>query len=148
MRVDRPRQPTRSIDGARVLLVEDDTDTRSSILAVLEAAGARVTAVASAADALDAIGQSPPDVLVSDIGMPGDDGYALIRRVREVEAADGARIPALALTGYAGAHDRARALATGFQRWLAKPIEAQELLGAIAQLLSSGAEAPRTPASR
>ena len=148
MRVDRPRQPTRSIDGARVLLVEDDTDTRSSILAVLEAAGARVTAVSSAADALDAIGQSPPDVLVSDIGMPGDDGYALIRRVREVEAAEGARIPALALTGYAGAHDRARALATGFQRWLAKPIEAQELLGAIAQLLSSGAEAPRTPASR
>jgi len=93
-----------------------------------------VRTAASAAEALEALRQSPPDVLVSDIGMPGEDGYSLIRKVRAREAGCGGCIPALALTAYGRAKDCQRALAAGFHTHLAKPAHPEELARVVAGL--------------
>ncbi|HTV01121.1 MAG TPA: response regulator, partial [Luteitalea sp.] len=94
-----------------------------------------VSTASSAADAFSMLQADPPDVLVSDIGMPGEDGYGLIRRVRELAPEHGGRTPAIALTAYAGAEDRVRALVAGFQHHLAKPIEPVELIVLVASLM-------------
>jgi PAS domain S-box-containing protein len=122
------------LEGLRVLVVDDEPDARELIGSVLEACRAVVTAVASAADALEEIRRAPPDVLLSDIGMPGDDGYALIRKVRALPPASGGRTPAIALSAYAQADDRKRALVAGFNMHLAKPVEPSELLVVVAHL--------------
>jgi PAS domain S-box-containing protein len=123
-----------ALEGVRVLLVEDERDTRELLKTILEGYGAAVTEATSAVEALAALEHSRPDVLVSDIGMPGENGYELIKRVRALPAERGGRVPAVALTAYAGAKDRRRALLAGFHTHLAKPVERDELLAVLASL--------------
>jgi CheY-like chemotaxis protein len=99
-----------------VLVVDDEEDARSLLVTVLGSCGAKVQAVGSAAEALDAVEQFRPDVLVSDIEMPGEDGYSLIRRLRARERETGGRIPAVALTAHARVEDRMMALSAGYKR--------------------------------
>jgi PAS domain S-box-containing protein len=125
------------LDGVRVLVVDDDSDTRQMLKAVLSECHADVITAASAAEAIKEIEQRKPDVLVSDLGMPEQDGYELIKQVRETESADNAaRVPALALTAYAKPEDRVRALAGGYQVHLAKPVEPAEFVLVVANLAS------------
>ncbi len=128
--------PARSaaLKGLRVLVVEDETDTRELVAFALTAAGAEVKTAAGARDALDTLEGWTPDVLVSDIGMPGIDGYAFIAEVRRREADSGGRLPAVALTAYAGVEDRRRAISAGFQTHLAKPLDPTEMVAVIAGL--------------
>ena len=125
-------RPGPSLQGVRVLLVDDDAGARESVAAVLEQSGASVRAVESAAEAVETLEREPPDVLLSDIAMPGLDGYALLGQARA--RLQGAQLPAAALTAYAGATDRTRALAAGFQAHLAKPVDPAELVAVVAQL--------------
>lgn len=123
------------LDGVRVLVVDDDPDTRQMLKAVLSECHADVITAASAAEAIKEIEQRKPDVLVSDLGMPEHDGYELIKQVRKTESANNAaRVPALALTAYAKAEDRVRALAGGYQVHLAKPVEPAEFVLVVANL--------------
>jgi CheY-like chemotaxis protein len=94
---------------------------------------ANVTAVSSAGEAIEAIREKRPDVLVSDIAMPGEDGYGLIEKVRSLDNEDAQNIPAVAITAYAKDEDRARALSSGFQIYVAKPIELAELVSVVAR---------------
>lgn len=127
------------LDGVRVLVVDDDLDTRQMLKAVLSECHADVITAASAAEAIKEIEQRKPDVLVSDLGMPEQDGYELIKQVRQTESADhAARVPALALTAYAKAEDRVRALAGGYQVHLAKPVEPAEFVLVVANLAGRG----------
>jgi PAS domain S-box-containing protein len=124
-------QPLESI---RVLLVEDNTDTRDFVAFTLEQAGAKVASVATAAAALAALKRSPPDILLSDIGLPEMDGYMLMRRIRALPPEQGGQVKAIALTAYAGDFNQQQALAAGFQRHLAKPIEPETLILAVSAL--------------
>ncbi|MGA7122635.1 MAG: ATP-binding protein [Polyangiaceae bacterium] len=128
------RRPS-EIAGLEILVVDDEEDARDLVRAVLEHCEARVTTVASAAEALENIDASRPDVVVSDIGMPDEDGYVFIRKLRARPRDAGGRIPAVALTAYARAEDRRRALLEGFQSHAAKPIDPQELVIVIANLV-------------
>ncbi|HEX8000945.1 MAG TPA: PAS domain S-box protein [Pyrinomonadaceae bacterium] len=123
------------LNNLRVLVVDDEPDARELLAIVLEKQGANVRAVSSAQEALDAIGTLKPDVLVSDIGMPHDDGYTLMRKVRALPAEQGGTTPAIAVTAYAGNNAREMTLAAGFQTHLAKPIDPTELLKAIVKLV-------------
>ena len=123
-----------SLTGVNVLVVDDEADVRELLTTILHLAGAETTAVASAADALVMLQQRRVDVLVSDLGMPGEDGYALIRKVRELHPQQGGTIPAIAVTAAARAEDRVRALSAGFQFHIVKPIDPAELTAAIAQV--------------
>lgn len=123
------------LEGLRILMCDDEQDARDLIRFVLEHCKATVTPVASAAEALEALRNGSFDVLVSDIGMPGEDGYSLIKKVRALPAAQGGRVPAVALTAYAGMSDRTRALMAGYHAHAVKPIEPQELLVVIANLV-------------
>ncbi|AUX47003.1 hypothetical protein SOCE26_085140 [Sorangium cellulosum] len=120
--------------GLHVLLVEDEPDTREIIALVIEQAGAQVLTACSAAEALSVLERQRVDVLISDIGMPGESGYTLIQQVRAAERDALRRIPAIALTSYARIEDRRRALAAGFQRHVAKPIDPSGLIRVIADL--------------
>jgi PAS domain S-box-containing protein len=122
------------LDGLRVMVVDDEKETRDLLTAMLTRRGAEVTACASAAEALAEIERRRPLVLVSDIGMPDEDGYALIGKLRALGPERGGDIPAVALTAYARSDDRMRALASGFQMHVPKPIEAGELIVVIASL--------------
>ncbi|MEX2220542.1 MAG: chemotaxis protein CheB [Candidatus Rokuibacteriota bacterium] len=122
------------LDGVRVLVVDDEGDARDLMRSVLAQCGAQVTVTATARAALEALGQAPFDVLVSDIAMPEADGYDLIRAVRSLDGEHGGQIPALALTAYARMEDRAEALAAGYQQHAAKPIEPLDLAAAVATL--------------
>ena len=128
-----------SLDGVHVLLVEDEKDARTLTATLLERQGARVTAAGTASEALAALEAEVPDVLLSDIAMPGMDGYELIRRVREKDA--WSRIPAAALTAFVSPTDRGRALLAGFDTHVPKPVEPAELMAVVAAL------ADRRPAS-
>ncbi|MEH2252710.1 PAS domain S-box protein [Nostoc sp.] len=127
--------PTLSLFGVRVLVVDDQADTREFITTVLEQCQAEVQAVASVQEALQVIKQWKPDVLVSDISMPQEDGYSLIRKLRSQPPELGGNIPAAALTAYARAEDRMRAIQEGYQLHLPKPIEAAELATVVASLV-------------
>ncbi|HVK86185.1 MAG TPA: PAS domain S-box protein [Kofleriaceae bacterium] len=131
-----PRGPMSSaaLAGVRVLLVDDDEDTRNAIADTLSSVGARVDQAVSAADALQRLEQHRPDVLVSDIGMPVEDGYALLRRVRGLPRERGGDIPAIALTAYARREDVMKAEASGFQLHVPKPVELEQLVHAIQSL--------------
>ena len=128
------------LKGLRVLAVDDNKDARELLSLALTHSGAEVRAAASVAAALDTLDQWQPDVLVSDIGMPGEDGYALIRKVRAGAPQRGGLIPALALTGYASAEDAARARAAGFQTHMPKPINLAELVAGVANLAKRAEE--------
>ncbi len=128
-----------TLDGVRVLVVDDDSDTRQMLKAVLSECQADVITAASAAEAIQEIERRKPDVLVSDLGMPEKDGYELIKNVREMESVDHtARMPALALTAYAKAEDRVRALTGGYQVHLSKPVEPAEFVLVVANLVGRG----------
>ena len=126
------------LDGIRVLAVDDQTDTRDLIALVLSRSGAAVTACSSATAAFEALQECKPNVLVSDIGMPGEDGYNLMKRIRALKAEDGGRIPAIALTGFAGEADALKAHSAGYQVHLTKPIELRKLVATIARLCVDG----------
>ena len=130
------REPRREVlSGLRVLVVDDDADTLELLKALLGRAGAEVAAAADAPAALESFKTVRPDVLISDIGMPGEDGYDLVREVREFERVRGGPpTRAVALTAYAAPSDRDRALAAGFQRHVPKPVDPAELIEAIAGL--------------
>lgn len=126
------------IDGLQILIVDDDPDAREVLTAVLKKNNAQVIAVASCSEALERLRRSAedrlPDIILSDIEMPGEDGYSLIRRVRSLPSEKGGQIPAIAMTAYTRTEDRIRALAEGFQTHIPKPIEAIELITVIASL--------------
>jgi CheY-like chemotaxis protein len=119
-----------------VLVVDDETDTREVLKAGLAHCGAQVSVVASSPEALEAIQAAPPDLLISDIGMPHVDGYELMRKVRELPAEKGGKIPAIALTAYARTEDRLQALRAGYQMHVPKPVELAELVAVAAALVS------------
>jgi signal transduction histidine kinase/CHASE1-domain containing sensor protein/CheY-like chemotaxis protein len=121
------------LSGVNVLLVDDDSDTLKLMTTALTRRQATVTAVSSAGEAILAIQRNRPDVLVSDIAMPGEDGYGLIEKVRSLEGEGVLRIPAVAITAYAKEEDRERALSSGFQIYLAKPVEVTELISVVAR---------------
>lgn len=122
---------------ARVLVVDDEEDARDVLAAALEACGLRVSTAASASEAFEAVRRERPDILVSDIGMPYEDGYQLIERVRALPATEGGETRALAVTAYARAEERHRILAAGFDGHLAKPVDLDELLPALASMVSA-----------
>jgi CheY-like chemotaxis protein len=133
------------LEGLRVLLVEDDPDGRELAERVLRGAGAHVSAVDSVDQALERVTGFRPHAIVSDLAMPGRDGYSFMRQVRESERLSALpAVPALALSGYARPEDRARALAAGYQRHLAKPFDLDELVSAVATLIheASGTLSP------
>ena len=123
-----------ALEGVRLLVVEDDQDSRDMLVMVFEHSGASVSAVASAEEAMEVLKRATPDVLVSDIGLSGEDGHELIRRVRALEAERGGRIPALALTAYSGPEARGKALAAGFDLQVSKPVVPAELVAQAALL--------------
>jgi CheY-like chemotaxis protein len=126
---------SRNLAGLRVHLVDDDALGRRMIATLLRTNGATVTESRSATDALKMIDPTPPDVLISYVGMPGEDGgYGLIREVRRLDAARGRQTPAVALTAYASPQDRRMALAAGFDTHIPKPVEPAELVEVIAHL--------------
>ena len=133
-----PSEPARkrrvSLSELRILVVEDDEDSKELLAEVLRDHGARVTAVDSGNRALSALDRATPDIIISDIGMPGMDGYELIRRVRERPDDDGGRVPAIALTAYVRAQDRSRAFLAGYQAHVPKPLDIGKLLGIILRL--------------
>ena len=129
-----PTSRSQRLDDLRILVVDDHADGRTLTTLSLTQAGAIVQAVASAREALQLLEVQRPDVLVSDIGLPDQDGYVLIRQIRGHEAKHGGFLPAVALTGYARADDRVRALAAGFQAHVTKPLEPAELIAAIADV--------------
>jgi CheY-like chemotaxis protein/two-component sensor histidine kinase len=122
------------LDGVEVLVVDDEPDSRALLQRLLEDCEAKVTTASSAAEALRCVESDRPDVLVSDIGMPGEDGYSLIRQVRAMPAEHGGATPAIALTAYARAEDRVRVLRAGFQHHLSKPVEPAELIAVVVSL--------------
>jgi len=131
-----PSQPP-VLSGVRVLVVEDEADTRELLRTILAQCGAQVSVTANAREALETLAHATFDVLVSDIRMPGEDGYALLRKVRALDAERGGQIPALALTAYTRIEDREAALSAGYQQHAAKPIEPAELAAAVATLAAS-----------
>ncbi|HEX6045498.1 MAG TPA: ATP-binding protein [Pyrinomonadaceae bacterium] len=123
-----------SLQGLKVLVVDDEADTRELIREVLKECGSEVITCASVAEALVALEEHKPDVLISDLGMPEEDGYALIAKIRELPRERGGEIPAAALTAYARAEDRMRVLRSGFQFHLPKPVDSAELVTVVASL--------------
>lgn len=125
-----PRGDSHLLNGLRVLVVDDEVDARDLVAICLTQCGADVTAVGSVEEAIAAVEQLPPSILVSDIGLPGEDGYELIRQVKTLTGR-GRQTPAIALTAFARDEDKTRALAAGFQMYLSKPINPHELIQAV-----------------
>jgi len=143
-----PRASQATLANIHVLVLDDEEDMRDLISMILEHAGARVTRVATVAAALAAITADRPDVAVSDLAMPGEDGYTFVRRVR-ASADDRTRIlPLVAMTAYARAEDRHRVLAAGFQRHVCKPIEPIELVEALAEIVALATSKRQRPEHR
>jgi PAS domain S-box-containing protein len=138
------RQPlagasTKSLEGVRAAVVDDEANARELIASVLESYGAQVTAFASAGEALEMLTSAPrPDVLVCDLAMPGEDGFSLIHKLREWEKAHDGVLPAIALTAFGRVEDRTRALYSGFQMHISKPVEPVELVIVVRSLIERG----------
>jgi CheY-like chemotaxis protein len=129
------------LDGVRVLVVDDDADAREVISTILGWAGAEVILASSSDEAIAGLASVAPHILISDIGMPGDDGYALMRKVRDA-GSPLANVPAIALTAYAGPGDAYRAKVAGFDRHIVKPVDPALLTAVVAMLASSSGPAP------
>ncbi len=136
------------LNGLRVLVVDDNVDTLELVTIILGEYGTEVITAASATEAIEAITQGArgaitqlkPNILISDIAMPGVDGYSLIRKVRTLSSERGGRIPAIALTAYASEEERTRILAAGFQMHIPKPVEPSELVAVVAKLAQTRLE--------
>jgi CheY-like chemotaxis protein len=126
--------PCADIQGVRVLVVDDEPDARALVRRLLEDCKAIVTTAESADEALQRLTSNPPEVLVSDIGMAGQDGYGLIKRVRALGREKHGDVPAIALTAYARPEDRIKAMLAGFDQHLVKPVEPAELITMVAVL--------------
>jgi CheY-like chemotaxis protein len=137
----RNAQTVRELSGIRVLAVDDEPDARDLIGAVLEQAGAVVETAPSAALGFEAFKRFRPDVLVSDIGMPDEDGFTFMRRIRALSSAEGGKVPSLALTAFASEEDRGKAIGAGYTTHLGKPVSPDALATAVANLaaVTSGA---------
>jgi len=122
------------LHGLRLLVVDDDDDARELIAQLLVECGAQVSQAGNADDALREFERAPPDVLLSDIGMPERDGYELIHDIRALDAAHGGKVPAVAITAFSRPEDRAQAMLAGFQAHVAKPIRPSELVSTVAAL--------------
>ncbi len=125
------------LEGLRVVIVDDDPDARDLLATVLTQRSAQVFAADNAAEAFELLGREQPDVLISDIAMPEEDGYMLIRRVRALAEGEGGRTPAFAVTAYAGPADRRRALEAGFDGHFAKPIDVDLLVDVLLDVRSA-----------
>ena len=125
--------PRANLKGVRVLVVDDEPDARDLVERLLTECAAIVTTAASASEALQQVTREKPDVLVSDIGMPEEDGYTLMRWIRKLDG-DRGDIPAIAFTAYARAEDRTKAMQAGYQLHLAKPVEPAKLIAMVAKL--------------
>jgi PAS domain S-box-containing protein len=136
--VDRAEGPGPSLRDVRVLVVDDEADSREVVVALLSQLGADVTAAGSAAEAMGLLGRVRPHVLVADITMPDQDGYSLLRAIRALPQSEGGLVPAIALTAAATVEDRSRALRAGFQLHVGKPVHPAELARAIATLAPPG----------
>jgi len=126
-----------SLHGCKVLVVEDHDDARELVASVLGAAGADVMTASSTAEALECIATATPDVLLADLGLPNEDGYALLERIRAMEAFAARPLPAVALTAYARASDRERAIAAGFVRYIVKPVDPEQLVKVMVSVLEA-----------
>jgi CheY-like chemotaxis protein/two-component sensor histidine kinase len=140
----RPEPIGAALAGLRVLVVDDEPATSESLALLLKQSGAEVHSASSAPEALTVMSEWTPDVLISDIGMPGQDGYTLIRRWRQRESESGTHVPAIALSAYVRADDRERALAHGFDAHVGKPVEPNVLTRIVAQLVG---RIPHPPAA-
>jgi len=136
------------LKGLRVLVIDDEEDARELLSIALTQTGAEVKTAATSRAALNILNHWKPNVIVSDIGMPGEDGYDFIRTVRAREAEDGGTIPALALSGYARPADAARARLAGYQMHIAKPVLPSDLVIAIANLVAEASVRAQSPADR
>jgi len=125
--------PVTNLTGIKVLVVDDEADARSLIERLLHECGATVITAGSAGEAMEHARNDEPDILISDIGMPKEDGYSLLRRIRQL-GSETARIPAIALTAYARPEDRAKAIQAGYQLHFSKPVEAMKLIATVASL--------------
>jgi CheY-like chemotaxis protein len=128
-------QPCVVLDGLRVLIVDDEEDARELVSVMLTRSGAAMKCASSSTEAMEIIESWRPDVLIADIGMPVEDGYGLIKRVRALPRESGGQTPALALTAYARTEDRVRALSAGYQVHLSKPVDRVELAAVVARLV-------------
>ena len=144
---ERTAEPP-TLEGITVLVVDDEEDAREAMSVLLRQAGARVIPVSSAIEALEFLDRQTPDVLLSDIAMPGEDGYALIRHVRGRSADEGGRVRAAALTAYATLDDRAKALRAGYDEHIPKPVDPARLIGVVAMLVGTARDDARNPAAR
>ncbi len=129
-----------ALNKLRVLVVDDNADTLELVSFILEEYGTEVITAASAIEAIAAIAQSQPNILISDIAMPGIDGYSLIRKVRTLSSERGGQIPAIALTAYASEEERIRLLDSGFQMHIAKPVDPAKLVAVVANLAQTHLE--------
>ena len=136
--------PSPELRGLRVLAVDDEPDGREIVAAILASCGALVTSAGSVAEAMEVVGRDPPDVVLTDIGMPGEDGYSLIAQLRALPRSRGGATPAACLTGYASADDRRRALLAGFSMHIPKPVNPAELVAVVTSLarMSRALQAP------
>jgi len=135
---EAPEAACESLRGVRILVVDDQDDARVLLDRVFVECGARVETAASAAEALEAVRRFRPDVLVSDLGMPGEDGYELIRKLRALPPDQGGNLPSAAVSALARPEDQRRALQAGYQVHIAKPVEPPELISAVAKLIGGG----------
>ncbi|MEH1817324.1 MAG: response regulator, partial [Nostoc sp.] len=135
--IDELPQPALELTGIRVLTVDDDPDARELLTVLLTEYGAQVLTVASGAEVLANLESFQPDVLVSDIGMPEVDGYSLIQKIRTLTPKKGGEIPAIALTAYARVEDSQRAITSGYQLHVTKPLDPEELVQAVVALAHS-----------
>jgi CheY-like chemotaxis protein len=135
--IQESEQPDSTLDlsDLKILVVDDEVDSREFVTFALEEHRAVVKAVASAGEALEALALEKPDLLLSDIGMPEMDGYTLIRQIRMMSPEQGGQIPAIALSAYASNTDSKQALAAGFQKHIAKPVEPAQLMAVISTLI-------------
>ncbi len=134
----RPAPALRPLEGLKVVVVDDEPDVRDLLETILATRGAEVNSAESAAEGLELVQQVRPDVLVSDIGMPGEDGYSLLRRLRQLAPEAGGATPALALTAFSRPEDRTQALLAGFTMHLSKPADPSELVVVLAKLAERG----------
>jgi CheY-like chemotaxis protein len=125
----------KSLEGVKILLVEDDEDIRDLLRMALESRGAVLTAVASSTEAVAAMGNAPPDIVISDISMPGEDGHALLRKIRSLPLSRGGKVPAIALTALDSREARLASRAAGFHYHLTKPVDADKLVDIVAGLV-------------
>ena len=130
----RRTEDTPRLDGVRVLVVDDSRDVLAHVTEILEQRGATVAAVESADEALQIVEREPPNVVLSDLAMPDKGGYWLIGKIRALPPEHGGRVPAAALTPYTGPEHRASVLRAGFQVHVAKPVEADHLVGVVSML--------------